>query len=257
MIDETTQTNETENSEGETSTSETEQKPSDTSTTQETETEEKIDLGTGKGAETTETEDTRTDEEKARDAERETMFGAPAEGETYQIEGLPEGTEIDTEALEAITPVARQLGLSNKGLSTIAGVYAEKVLPGVAAKVVEQLNKDVLDRRAEWETEARDLIAGKGEPLKNAAGEVVGFDGKAMGQVQQIAAKALDRLAPQGFREWLDETGLGVHPQMIAFAYNAGKAIAEDRDVEPVDRGGKKKSGDGRPMTDASKFYDR
>ena len=91
----------------------------------------------------------------------------------------------------------------------------------------------IVTTRTEWEGAARDLIAGKeGLEAKNAAGEVLSFDGKDLKGVQATAARVLDKYAPEGFREFLNETGLGVHPQMISFAYQVAKATAEDRDVE-------------------------
>jgi len=264
--EQTTTNSETENSEVEKTT---EQSPgqSTSPTTAETTAEaepEKVDLGTGKSeAEAeTETEDTRTDEEKAADeaakAERDKLFGAPEGDAPYEISGLPEGMEIDKDALEAITPVARKLDLSSEGVSTIAQVYAEKVLPGVAQRVIDGINSDVIEKRKEWEDTSRDLIAGKGEALKTAGGETINFGGRSLGDVQKLAAKALDKYAPAGFREWLDETGFGVHPQMIGLAFNIGKDIAEDREHEAADqRREPVKAGSGRPMSDPSKFYDR
>jgi hypothetical protein len=224
---------------------------------------EVIDLGTGKKpeaeveAEGGDEEDTRTDEERAADEARAELHGAPPEDEPYKVEGLPEGMAIDAAAVEAITPLARQLDLSQKGFSALAQTYATEVLPGVTKQIVDGINNDVLETRKGWETDAREMIAGKGEKLQNLAGEPISFDGRALPEVQKIAAKALDRLAPAGFREWLDETGLGVHPNMIAFAYNAGKTIAEDREVETSETGRAKPKSSGAPMSDPAKYYDR
>jgi hypothetical protein len=225
---------------------------------------DRVDLGTGKDKVEDEQklpEDTRTEEQKTADAaaeaERAKLFGAPEEGKPYEITGLPDGMGIDTKALEAITPIARKLDLSNEGMSEFARVYATEVLPGIAQQVVDGLNADAVAKRKGWEDEARDLIAGKAEPLATATGDKIDFGGRSLPEVQKIAAKALDKVAPAGFREWLDETGLGVHPQMIAFAYQIGKDIAEDREHEPADHSRKQPAGGGRPMTDASKYYDR
>lgn len=231
-----------------TSTTQTGQETVDLSKTAETETETKTD------------EIEETEEQKAEREERETLFGAPAEGEAYKLEGLPEGTVVDEEALADIAPIARQLGLSNKGLSAVAGVYAEKILPRVAQQVSGQIEQDIVAKRTEWENEARDAISGKTE-LKNAAGEILGFNKEPMESVRQTAAKALDKLAPQDFRTFLDETGLAVHPAMVAFAYQAGKLIAEDREIEttettkdrPTSAAEKRKSGG----LDSKKFYNR
>jgi hypothetical protein len=273
MIDQDTQTNETENSAAQTTTSEQSQ-AEDTSTTtsppeqQQTDDQERVDLGTGKDQTEDEEpaeqeqEDTRTDEEKAADEERAKLFGAPEGDAPYEVSGLPEGMEVDTTAVEALTPLARQLDLSNEGFKALAHVYATEVLPGVTKTIVDGINADVLETRKGWETEARDLIAGKGDQFKNVAGEPITFDGKSLSEVQKMAAKSLDRFAPDGFRTWLDETGLGVHPQMIAFAYNVGKAHAEDSDVEPAETGSKDQRATAAVRRkaggmDPAKFFDR
>lgn len=234
MVDETTQTTETTETTTETPASE----ATDQSTTQAqasgtSSTDQSINLSQTDETQTETTEE--TEEQKAEREERETLFGAPAEGEEYVIEGLPEGMDIDKEALDAVAPVARELGLSSKGLSKIAGVYAEKVLPHVAQQVTTKLEQEIVARRSEWEGQAKDAVAGKLE-LTNKAGEKISFNGEPIESVRATAAKALDRLAPADFREFLDETGLSVHPAMIAFAYKAGKLIAEDTDFETTEK---------------------
>lgn len=182
--------------------------------------------------------DEQSDEDKAKaeaDAARAELYGAPAEGEDYAVE-LPEGAPIDKEALDAIAPTLRELNLSNAGANKLLSTYAETVLPRVATQVTSQIEAQVLDQRKAWETEARQAIIGKdekGEPvvLKNDAGDELGFDGKNVEAVRRDAARALDRIAPAGFRDFLKETGLSQHPAMVAFAYQAGKLLAEDSDV--------------------------
>lgn len=245
MADQETVTTETTTStETETNTS-----PEPGSSSSTTENQPGVDLA---GETENEVEDTRTDEEKAADekveAERAELFGTP-EGDAYAVEGLPEGMEIDKDALDAIIPVAKQLNLSSKGLSTIAQVYAEKVLPGVMKRAEDAIVQQVTAQRSEWEGEAEAAIKDNGHSLKNAAGETLSFDAKDKAHVLKTAAKALDRLAPAGFREFLKETGLSVHPAMVAFAYQAGKSISEDTDHETA------QTGSGKPKSRSEKYY--
>lgn len=182
------------------------------------------------------------------DAEPSPLFGAPAEDAAYELTGLPEGVTIDGDALAAIAPVARELNLSNEGLSKIAGVYAEKVLPHVQTTLAQQINDDAAQLRKDWATDTRALIAGG----KNAAGEDVAadtvFQGKALADVQKTAARALDRFGGDGFREFLDTHGLGNHPQVVRFAYQAGALLGEDTDLP---RGGDV----AKPKTREEKYY--
>jgi hypothetical protein len=145
---------------------------------------------------------------------------------------LPEGVTLDKEALAAVTPLARELGLSNEGLSKLAQTYTEGVLPNVVKSMEADLAAQVGEIRKGWATDARAAVQGG----QNAAGETVERDpayaGMSLQEVQQVSAKALDKLGGEGFREFLDEHGLGNHPSMLKFAFQAGRAISEDTSFE-------------------------
>lgn len=222
QVETETVTTETENSGTETTTS-TETPSTETST-------EKIDLGAE-----TETE-TSTETETKTEGEVDERYGAPEGEADYEIT-LPEGQTVDEEAMKIFSPELKALNLSNASANQLVGVFAEKVLPHYQAQFQKDLEADIVTTRTGWEAAARDLIAGKdkdGNELKaqNKAGEDLSFDGKDLKGVQSVAAKVLDKYAPAGFREFLNDTGLGVHPQMIALMYQLGKATAEDGDFE-------------------------
>lgn len=262
MADEITTTNNSENSTTETSTTtNAAENNSSTTTPNEGDDNEAIDLGKGgeeaggEGGEPKpndgDEEDTRTDEEKAADEARAALFGAPEGDAGYAIEGLPEGVTVDQAALDAATPIFKELGLSNAGASKVAGVYAEKVLPIVAEQMQENLKTQIADQRTEWQGETLKAVKGEIE-LKTATGEKIDFAGSGVKQVQQAAARAIDRVAPAGFREFLDETGLGMHPAMVAFAFKVGQLISEDTDA-----GGGGGGGGDQKQTRTQKYYGR
>lgn len=178
-----------------------------------------------------------------------TLFGAPADDASYELSGLPDGITVDAEALAAVTPLARELNLSNEGLSKLAGVYTESVLPGVVKQMETDLQAQAAQVRKDWGTDARASITGG----INAAGERVEADpvfaGHSLAEVQQTAAKGLDRFGGEGFREFLDAHGLGNHPQMVRFTFLAAKAISEDTNFE---RGAGVPSA---PLTREEKYY--
>lgn len=161
------------------------------------------------------------EDEKTPPAENAALFGAP-EGE-YEITGLPEGMTVDKDALAVFEPIAKELGLSNEGMSKVAAVYAE-LLPKVTDKVVEGLQGDVAAQHAQWATDTIEMV--KTDPV---------FEGKKLADVQGVAAKALDRFGGPELRTFLEETGLGNDPRMMKFAFLAGSAISEDTTFE---RGG-------------------
>lgn len=215
----------------------------DTSTTdQETQT-QTDDTDGGDKTILTSTDDASTDDQSGDDTSDDTtataqpneFFGAP-EGD-YELTGLPEGTEIDTRALEAVSPVAKEMGLSNEGLSKIAGVYAEKVLPQVVEDLTDRLQRDVAAQHATWANEAAELV--KTDPV---------FEGRPLPEVQKVAAKFIDRFGGEDFRKFLDVTGLGNHPAMIKIAYQGGNAISEDTTFERGNKGPK-------PKSTVEKFY--
>lgn len=177
------------------------------------------------------------------------LFGAPEEGSDYEITGLPDGMTIDADALAAVTPIARELNLSNEGLSKLAGVYTESVLPGVVKQMESDLQAQAAQVRKDWGVDARATITGG----TNAAGEPVQADpvyaGHNLAEVQTTAAKALDRFGGEGFRDFLNGNGLGNHPAMVRFAFLAGKAISEDTNFE---RGAGVPSA---PLTREEKYY--
>lgn len=171
-------------------------------------------------------------------APENTLLGAP-EGD-YEIAGLPEGTSIDKEVLDAIVPVAKEIGLSNEGMSRLASVYAEQVLPHVASQVVSQIETDIAATRTQWAADLRASVEGENaDPV---------YAGAKLADVTRIAAKAIDRFAGEEFRAYLDETGLGNHPAMLKLLFNSGSRIAEDTGFE---RGGTTS----RPKSDAEIFY--
>ena len=160
------------------------------------------------------------DGKPAADGEKPKDGDAPAAAEVpeaYTLEA-PEGFTIAPESIELVTPVFKELGLTND--------QANKLMP-VAAQFAEQVQRQMLNAHvattAEW---GRQALA---DPeLGN--GSVETFQAN-MG----IASKALDDLAGPEFRQFLDETGLGNHPAMIRFALRAGKAISDEARIFKTD----------------------
>ncbi len=175
------------------------------------------------------------------------LHGAP-EGD-YEIE-LPEGMTLDKGALDEIAPLARELNLSNAGLSKLA----TEALP-VAQKLFDRsMLESVLEVRRDYEADSRAYVQGGklSDGTEITASSV--FKGENMDAVTTTGARALDRFTsdeggnpilfpgakvdaegnkvPGTFRDFLKSTGLGLHPAMIHFAYRAGQAISEDNGFE-------------------------
>jgi hypothetical protein len=177
----------------------------------------------------------QTPEEKAAEEARAAFYGAP-EGD-YEVKDLPEGMGIDQEALAAVTPVAKELNLSNEGFNKLTSLYATEILPKVQDKVVDGLQQDIAAKHAEWASQSMEML--QNDDM---------FKGLKLENVQQVAAKALDRFGGTEIREFLDQTGLGNHPAFLKAFFQIGTAISEDTTFE---RGGPAT----KPKSSVEKFY--
>jgi hypothetical protein len=213
----------------------------DTSTTEtnqsQTTNEDEGTLLTPKEGETETAETEQTAEEKAAAEAQAALYGAP-EGD-YTLPELPDGQTVDAEALAAVTPIAKELNLSDAGFAKIVDVYASKVLPGVQDRVVDNLQKDIAAQHAAWASQSMEML--QTDPM---------FAGLKLADVQQVAAKALDRFGGSEIREFLQTTGLGNNPAFLKSFYQIGTAISEDASFE---RGGPGE----QKLTSTEKFYGR
>jgi hypothetical protein len=164
----------------------------------------------------------QTKEEKAAAEARAALYGAP-EGD-YELPALPEGQTVDTDALAAATPLAKELNLSNEGFGKLVNLYATEIMPKVQDKVVDGLQKDIVAQHAAWASESMEML--QNDEM---------FKGLKLPDVQAVAAKALDRFGGSEIREFLNTTGLGNHPAFLKAFYQIGTAISEDTTFE---RGG-------------------
>lgn len=136
--------------------------------------------------------------------------------ETYALTP-PEGLALDAGAIAEATPVFRELGLSNAAANKLMPVAAQ-----FAQRVQDQANRQLLGHvqaeRKAW------LDAARADPE---------IGGAKWGDTIATAASALDRLGftkGSAFRNLLDESGLGNHPDMIRAFVKVGKAVSEDND---------------------------
>jgi len=157
--------------------------------------------------------------------------------ETYEL-AVPEGFEkLDDAAVEAATPVFKELGLSNEQANKLVPVVADYAKRIVADRD-QQLMGTILEQRKDWlETARKDPEIGGNN-----------WDG-----TLRASARAMDQLGfPKGspLRAALDESGFGNHPEMIRFAAAVGKAIGEDSDFVRGDANAAI-----APKSDAELFY--
>lgn len=177
------------------------------------------------------------------DGEPAELHGAPEDD--YELT-LPEGMTLDADALTAITPLAKELNLSNAGLTKLAN----EGLPVVEAMVNRAMVQDVVATRKAWADDSRAYVQGGklADGTEIAASDV--FKGENMDAVTATAGRAIDRFttdaagqpltfpnakpdgSPGTFNDFLKTTGLGLHPALVHAFYVAGQAISEDSDFE-------------------------
>lgn len=153
----------------------------------------------------------------AADAEPAAVEGAPEE---YDLVA-PEGFTLNADAVAEFTPVAKELGLTNEGANKLIPVAA-KFAEQVRAQVAQEQQDAIVQTRADWAKAALADPEVGGSPEHHA-------------EVKAVVGKFLDDFGGAEFRAWLDETGLGNHPQLLRTAYRAGQAISEESRVFRVD----------------------
>lgn len=155
--------------------------------------------------------------------------------EAYELTA-PEGITLDAEAIELATPVFKDLGLNNEQANKLMPVAAD-FAKRIQEKSQQAVMTEVMAQRAAWADEAQnDPEIGGGKFQETMA----------------LSAKALDTLGyPKGspFRDFLTDSGLGNHPEMIRAMRRIGEAVGEDNNFVRADAGAQTRK------SDAEVFY--
>ena len=134
-------------------------------------------------------------------AEQPPKAGAP---EVYEFKAA-EGQTFDPEFLEGYSEVARELNLTQEAAQTMI----DKVGPVLAQQQAAQ----IAQVRNDW-AEASKVDAE--------------FGGTKFNENLAIAKRSIDKFATPEFKQMLDDTGLGNHPEWIRYCYRVSKAFSPD-----------------------------
>lgn len=163
----------------------------------------------GKPAEPAKEPDVDKPGEKEKPKEPEKKDEKPVVPEKYEFKA-PEGVEqLDPQALAVFEPIAKELGLSQEQAQKLVDIY-----PQIQQQQAEAWSKQVTD----W-----------GDQVK--ADKEIGGD-KFTANVGQ-AQKTLDQFGTPALREYLEQSGLGNHPELVRIFAKVGKAMTEDSMVMP------------------------
>lgn len=168
----------------------------------------------------------KTPEQIAADEAAAAEAAAKAAGapEKYTDFTAPENAALDPAVMTEFASVARELNLPQDK----AQLLVDKMQPIMAARQAEQ----VATLTASWETETR------------ADPEIGGVN---MDANLVHAARAMNTFATPAFKEVLNRSGLGNHPELVRFMVKAGKAISEEKIVSggiPASSGGIRSAAD-------------
>ena len=142
----------------------------------------------------------------AGDAAETKDEGEKPEGASEKYEwAAPEGVTLDESVMGSLSEVAKELNLSQDA--------AQKLVDKMAPAMAQRQAAQVQAMQAEW----RESSSGDAE-----------FGGAKLAENMAVAKKALDAFATPEFRQLLEQTGMGNHPEVIRTFYRAGKAISED-----------------------------
>lgn len=128
--------------------------------------------------------------------------------EEYEKFSLPEGFEYDEGKAKEFGALAKELGLSQDKAQKLVDMYVGNLRQGLSAQV-----EAVTERNRGWQEAARsDKEFGGADFDKNLA----------------IANEGLRRLGTPELISYLEESGLGNHPEVIRLCWRAGKLAGED-----------------------------
>lgn len=131
--------------------------------------------------------------------------------EKYEFKA-PEGAQYDDGVLDEFSAVAKELGLSQDD--------AQKVVERMGVKMAQRATER---QQAAFE-EYRNNLAEQTRNDKEIGGEK-------LDENLAVARKALDAFGTPELRTFLEESGMGNHPELIRAFVRAGKAISEDKFV--------------------------
>lgn len=148
---------------------------------------------------------------KPADPAKPTEPAKPVAPEKYDFTALklPEGVALDQPLLDAVSPVFKELGLTQEG----------------ASKLVEAHIKHLIAAEAKRESDFTDF-------MKRSVSEHQAAIRKEWGGAYDAnlatAQKGMARVFSAEAKKLLDETGLGSHPEFLKAFLAVGKMVSED-----------------------------
>ena len=159
--------------------------------------------------------DDPTAEKPAVEGEVKEPAAAKVVPEKYELK-MPEGMQVDTALLDAVTPIFKEAGITQEVAQKLADAYAPVIQK--AGQAQHEAAMAAFDKQIEdWGKETKAMLGPDAAKEMAPAGRLI----------QTFAGKDAPAL-----RQLLNDTGLGNHPLMVKFLIAAGKAISQDKFVD-------------------------
>ena len=121
---------------------------------------------------------------------------------------LPDGMELDTAVVERFGPVINDMGLDQEQAQKLATTFAE-LRQADAADRIEAFTQ----QKEGWLKESSDDKEYGGDKFDESA---------------KLAVQAVEKFGTPELRKFMDDYGIGNHPELIRFMVKVGKATTED-----------------------------
>ena len=168
-------------------------------------------------------EEVKKEETAEEKASRETSEKANSVPEKYEIKA-PEGMTIDQTAVDAMSPLFKELKLTSVQAQKLVDTYAP-----IVKSQAEAQQKAAIDL---WKKETEGWKQESLKALGSDAKKELGFAAKVINKVG-TKYKMEDGKEGNKLRDVLEETRVGNHPEITRLFIQLGKLISEDSFVEP------------------------
>lgn len=143
--------------------------------------------------------------EDGEDSDKDKNEGAPDKYEGFE---LPEGMEVDQELMETAQETFKELNLTQEQAQKLVSMQADA------------LKKEYDAQRDAWSQTMEDWQKSSKDDKE--------FGGKEFDANVAVAKEAVKAYGTDEFKEMLNMTGVGNHPEMVRFLYRVGKTIKDD-----------------------------
>lgn len=139
---------------------------------------------------------------------------SPQQAADYTEFKIPEGQQLNKELVASVTPVFKELGLTQEQGQKLVDFYSKN-----QGDMVNKLYSDMQETRTKWRSESEAYLGAGATQAKVDIGRALNvvFDG--------------DSKKLENFRSFMDMTGAGDNPAFVEAFHKLSKRVVEGRSV--------------------------